>query len=190
MLSVCLMLLETEEDRKKFSEVYEREHKGLLKYAMSKLNNIEDAEDAVSEAFIRFAENYHKYSLISCSDFHKFLVIILRNIIINLYNKVDRSFTVDYESEEKIFLAESLKRYEEYGGPEKYSIDKETMGEMLKILNRLSPVLRDTFLCKHYVGLDIDKIAKIYGVSYKTIESRLYRATVEIRKAVKADEDE
>ena len=192
MLSVCLMLLETEEDRKKFSEVYEREHKGLLKYAMSKLNNIEDAEDAVSEAFLRLADKFQNYSSLSCSDFHKLIVTIVRNIILDMFKKGGKKIgaVISIEDAAEEFEAEAIRQYEEIGGLEEHAIQNEKLILMLRELDILSPILRDTFLLKHYVGFDAEMIAKKQGVSVRTVESRLYRATTQIRRSVNTYEDE
>ena len=55
-----LTLLDTEEEKKKFIELYDT-YKDLLYWiAFSKVNNIEDAEDCVQETFFYVAKNFNK----------------------------------------------------------------------------------------------------------------------------------
>ncbi|MCI8627235.1 MAG: hypothetical protein HFI40_13350 [Lachnospiraceae bacterium] len=49
MLSVCLVILESPKEKKKFEEIYIQEVEGLLKYAKSRIEGVSIfvAEDAV-----------------------------------------------------------------------------------------------------------------------------------------------
>lgn len=54
---IYLQLIETEEDKSKFVAIYQ-EYRGLMFHiAYSRLNNTEDAEDAVHHVFVKIAEN-------------------------------------------------------------------------------------------------------------------------------------
>ena len=54
MLSVCLVILESPKEKKKFEEIYIQEVEGLLKYAKSRIEGISVfvAEDAVGGKFL------------------------------------------------------------------------------------------------------------------------------------------
>jgi len=57
---IYLQMIESEDDKVKFEEIY-RKYKSLMFYAANKiLHNEQDAEDAVHMAFIKIAENIKK----------------------------------------------------------------------------------------------------------------------------------
>ena len=53
MLSYFLSVLESNEDRRVFAEIYEKYHTKMEKTAIYILKNQEDAEDAMQNAFMR-----------------------------------------------------------------------------------------------------------------------------------------
>lgn len=59
---IYLQMLESEEDRTKFAQIYEK-YRGLMMHVAKKfLNNHFDAEDAVHQSFLAVIENIHKVS--------------------------------------------------------------------------------------------------------------------------------
>ena len=62
---IYLQIIETEEERSKFEQLYEA-YRGLLyRVAFARLRNAQDAEDAVSYAFVKIAENIKKIEPVS-----------------------------------------------------------------------------------------------------------------------------
>lgn len=55
---VYLQIIETQNDREKFEEIYTAYRKLMLYVANEVLKNDQDAEDAVHEAFISVAKNF------------------------------------------------------------------------------------------------------------------------------------
>ncbi len=55
MLQIYLSMLETDEERSEFQRLYETYSQQMIRIAISKVNNRNDAEDAVHEAFLRIA---------------------------------------------------------------------------------------------------------------------------------------
>jgi RNA polymerase sigma-70 factor (ECF subfamily) len=56
--------------------------------------------------------------------------------------------------------------------------------EFQEILKRLRPAHLQVLLMRYHVGLGVDEIAKVLGQSYKSTESLLSRARMELRKAL------
>ena len=139
MLIDCLLVLNSEEEKKQFTEIYEREYIILIKFAINKLGNSNDAEDAVSEGFLRFAKNFQKYSQKSCSEIHALLVTIVRNIIIDHYRVSDRMvYRGDGPEKDEAFLDEVAFRYDEADNPEKQYITKEATKRMITAIDALT----------------------------------------------------
>ena len=63
---IYLQMIETDEDRQKFIQLYET-YRGLMFYVANRiLHNTEDAEDAVHQAFLSIIENLDKISMVHC----------------------------------------------------------------------------------------------------------------------------
>ena len=147
MLIDCLQVLNTEEEKKLFTEIYEKEHALLLKYALHKLGNQTDAEDAVAEAFLRLAKNFQKYSQKTCSELHKILVIIVRNIIIDKYRVSDRMVCTDEGDKNfEAFFDRRSQIRDLSGNPEEKMISLESAKKLLAAIDTLSPELKQVFL--------------------------------------------
>ncbi len=66
------------------------------------LNNSEDSKDVVHQAFIIIADNFKKIKSIPCPELKPYIVIIVRNVSINMYNRNKRKaeHNVDIENYE------------------------------------------------------------------------------------------
>ena len=71
----------------KFDFVYERYKKLMLSKAYDILHDYDLAQDAVSEAFIRVYKNRHKLDDLESGRTAAFLVMIVKNVSITMYNK-------------------------------------------------------------------------------------------------------
>lgn len=56
--------------------------------------------------------------------------------------------------------------------------------EFQEILKKLRPAHLQVLLMRYHVGLGVDEIAKVLGQSYKSTESLLSRARMDLRKAL------
>jgi len=56
--------------------------------------------------------------------------------------------------------------------------------EFQEVLKKLRPAHLQVLLMRYHVGLGVDEIAKVLGQSYKSTESLLSRARMELRKAL------
>lgn len=64
-------------DAKKFAQMYEEIYKDLYRYALYRMKNVQDAEDAVSESVLAAYENIHK--LKKDAAFKSWMFTILAN---------------------------------------------------------------------------------------------------------------
>ena len=60
-LTIYLSMLDTEQERKKMTDIYEEYKYALLHYAMKIMRNQDMAEDAVHNAFISIIQKKQKY---------------------------------------------------------------------------------------------------------------------------------
>jgi RNA polymerase sigma-70 factor (ECF subfamily) len=87
MLGICLSLIDDEDSKHRFEQLYYKYRQRMYAVAYAILNNPHDAEDAVQTAFLSAANNFKKISSFSCQEIEAYFVIIIRNHSINTYRK-------------------------------------------------------------------------------------------------------
>ena len=87
MMMIYLSVIETDEDRNKFKEIYEEYRQSLYLEALSIVKNPEDAEDIVEDTFLKVADNFTEISQKNRQKMRAYIVIINRNNAIDRYNK-------------------------------------------------------------------------------------------------------
>ena len=118
---IYLQMIESDEDKSKFEQLYIM-YKGLMFHvAMKILKNEFDAEDAVHQAFLSLIENLKKISDVKCPKTRAYIVIITeRKILENVngspssnWDVNDSQFVYDlyngvYDSFEKVSIKQFL----------------------------------------------------------------------------------
>ena len=90
MLSFYLSILETEEEKDRFEQLYRMFKQDMYAIAYDILKNKEDAEDVVHQSFIAIADNFKKVNEIPCQEIKSYVVVISKNNALNLYKKNKR----------------------------------------------------------------------------------------------------
>lgn len=164
MLSLYLTLIDSEEDKKKFVQFYEA-YRGLMHYTANRI--LQDdfaAEDAVQEAFLRIAKNFHKVGDVFCPETKKFAVIICRNVSLTMAKK--NAETVSTEGiEEKL---DSVDLKDETFERLEYRLVVEAV---LSLPERYRNVL---YLHLVY-GYELKEVANLLGISVDAARKRFQR---------------
>ena len=87
MLITLLAMLDSEEDRRILSALYEENHDRMEQTAIRILNDPRDAEDAVQNAFIKVIGSYEKIFEIPREEIPFWLVCIVKNEAISMYGE-------------------------------------------------------------------------------------------------------
>lgn len=87
MLSGLLAIIDDNEDKQRFEELYYKYRQLMYSVAMNILHNEQSAEEAVQEAFINIAKNFSKVKEINCNQTKGYVVIIVRNVCFNILRK-------------------------------------------------------------------------------------------------------
>jgi len=172
------MMLSNEDDKNKIIKIYE-EYRSLMFYiAKSILKEHAQAEDAVSESFVKLIHNLHKIDEISSPKTKSFISLIVKNTALNIYNKnayVDLSVDLSPESEFENIVDNAPQIVDEI-------ISKDGYEDLVDIINSLPSVLRDVAVLSFLHDLNNKEIAKITGIGYDTIRKRGLRAKNSIKK--------
>lgn len=116
MLPIYLAMLDSEEEKSKFESLYLTYRKLMFHVANGILNDEGLAEDAVHQAFLKILENFDKVGEISCHKTRSYVVIIVRNAAINMYNSRKRHFAVPIEEAAFCAAEEKLERTDDLDG--------------------------------------------------------------------------
>ena len=162
---VYLQLLQTEDDREKFSVIYST-YKGLMYHvAFEILQNEQDAEDAVGNAFVKVCENFEKIGEPVCPQTKSFLVMVTESRAIDIYRRKNRFEMVSFE-DAMIGV----------------SYDLEEMDELVSCLAVLPARHREVMILKYRHNMESKEIGKLLGLSADNVRQIEKRATDKLKE--------
>ena len=180
LLTIYLSMLDTEQERQKMTDLYEEHKYALLHYAMKIMKNQGMAEDAVHNAFISVIEKKEKYLELSCRDFRRSAVIIVRNKCIDILRKQKPFANISME-ELEIFLELDEKSVEEQV---LLSSDYELIR---KYINSIDEISKQVILMKYILNMSYKEIGEKLGTTPKHVDTRIMRAKAKVRKLIEKD---
>ena len=92
---ILLLTFDTEEEKEKFSVIYEEHAEFMLKIACHILQNTHDAEDAVADAFLYIADHLDKIDLSDRQKTKSYLAIITKHKAIDLIRRNKKEVPTD-----------------------------------------------------------------------------------------------
>ena len=148
MLFIYLQMIETDEDKSKFEEIY-KEYKGLMFHvAYERMHHVQDAEDAVHHAFVKIAENIKKIDPVSPKT-KQLVVTIVDNRVTDVFRVRGRHPEEVYE--DALMNKLSTQEFEE--------------DFLTECILKLPDQQRQVIWLKYHHGYDLREIAKMIGVS-------------------------
>ena len=177
----CLSLLETEEQKTKFTAIYDRNRDKMYHIAFRFLGQKEEAENAVHDAFMKLADYFGRYEHLSEKQMDGLCVTVVKNTAIDLLYRQKKTAALEPEEMEA--------QYWKRGGesicfPEEAAIEKEEAEIIRKLLEELPIIYHDILVLRYYYDFSVKETAKILGLSKRTAEMRLYRAKERLRKVL------
>ena len=164
MLALYLSVLETQEDKDLFEEIYLKYKGAMGQMAFGILHNKFDTEDAVNNAFLCIANNFSKIKTLSCQDLKSYLIIIIRNASFKIYNSNKKRSEYNESIEDKDI-----------------PIDVDFFSNMayetlIGIMNELPVIYRDILFLYYRDELSTKEIAKLLGISETAVYKRIERS--------------
>ena len=164
MLNLYLTLIDTDEDKIRFTKLYEQYRHLMFYIAKEILQDEHLSEDAVQEAFLRIAKNFHKVGEILCPETRNFTVIITRNVAINMVSRKHGDLDMDaYLDSASSELTEDV---------------FETVSNklLMECILKLPETYRDPLYLYHLYGYTFNEISNLLSVSVETAKKRAQRA--------------
>ncbi len=166
MLAFYLSLLETKEEQDKFTQLYEKYKKLLMKKAMDRLNDSHLAQDALQETFIKIVLHIDSIGEVDCHKTANYVVTILENTITDMYRK------------NKHEPKDSFDELTSVAADEIDLLDRLLTEDIAGMISELPEKYRVVMELRVYYEMELKQIADVLGISYATVRKRLERARV------------
>lgn len=170
---IYLMMIDTEEDKRKFVILYEKYRCLMMKVAYDVLHDNYLAEDSVHEAFLKVSQNMDKIGGVDAMETKRYLITVTKNATIDIYRK--RSTRMKRE-----ILLDELG---ENDMPLTY-METDVDNRVLDIIKKLPVKYRDVFLLKYSSKMENREIAELLRISEGNVRQRLSRGKEMIQEAI------
>ena len=155
-------------DRRTLLLFYRRYAPKLSRYIAGKVNNPADAEEILQDTLYAFLDAIRDFQ--GKSNIQTFLFSICQHKVIDYYRKKKLKHAVFSQMPHLTAIVSQL------SGPEE-QLDAVLVKEKIHaVLGRLLPRHRQILLLKYLDGLSVSEIAKRLTLSFKSVESQLFRA--------------
>ena len=160
--------------KKAIERFYKKYSARLLNFILSHVESFADAEEILQDTFVSALDSLPLFSY--KSSLFTWLCGIAKHEIADFYRK----------KKIKTILFSHLPFLEELAtqalGPEEKLIRKELKREIKAVFKKLSEGYRQVLRLKYQEGYTVSQIAQKLGLSFKAVESRLFRARLAFQK--------
>lgn len=162
---IYLSLLDTEEQKSKFEQIYNYYRHTMFYVAKSILKDDYLSEDAVHNAFIKIAKNMDNISEVNSNRTKGYVVIIVRNISLNMLKKQKNIVDIDD-------FGENTK--------DDFSLEDDVLSKLsfdfiVEEIMSLPIIYKDVLYLTYVEDLKTQEISKLINVSNETVKKRLQR---------------
>jgi RNA polymerase sigma-70 factor (ECF subfamily) len=168
-----------------FGELVCRYQDRLFNTVYRLLDNAEDAQDVVQEAFLNAYQSLNSFK--GDSQFYTWLYRIAFNTAISLKRKQRVVLSLHNPREDGADVEPH--DASEFSQPEHALQRAEEERRIQQALNRLSPEHRAVLIMKDMEGQKYETMAEVLQVPIGTIRSRLHRARLELRELLRQVEE-
>ena len=161
-------------DKNAYRELFEIYYKRVYNLAFNIMNNREDAEEVLQEAFVKAYLALPNFK--GDSSFYTWLYRIVRNMAIDVKRKSFRRVNSDFELDENRFSSEDISTSSYIGQPDKILENKQALSIVQKALANIKEEQRLILVLREIDGFSYEEISKITGLASGTVMSRLFYA--------------
>ncbi len=162
---IYLSLLDTNEEKTKFEKLYNTYRYTMLYTANSILQDMGLAEDAVHDAFMRIARNFHKVGEVDSPATKGFVVVIVKNVALTMV-----------KSNNPELIAEDDKIFTNISDAQKDSpIDKISYETIVNQIIALPDIYKEVIYLRFVNELAIKDISRILQLPVDTVKKRIQR---------------
>lgn len=169
MIGLFLNLLDTQSEKDKFANLYDK-YKNLLYWiSYGKTKSSQDAEERVQETFFYVAKHFEKIGDVNSSKTKGYLATIVTGFSIDIYNKSTEFNHIDIDDNN---MTQNLSYFDNI----------ETFELSCAIENVLSEEEKIYVYLKYVYGYKSTEIAEIYNVTDISVRKKIERAKAKLKK--------
>lgn len=155
---VYLQLIDDPEEQSRFEQLYDTYRSLMFHKANEILGNVQDAEDAVHEAFLAIAKNFDRVSTSDHRETASFTVKIVTNKAIDIYRRKKKHPTTEYT--------------DALSGE---TVELEVDDDIARVLLKLPVRYRNFILLKYekgYSNSDLSKLLQLTPAGVRKLDQR------------------
>lgn len=160
MLMMYLSMVDTQEEKSKFEELYYQYRKLMFVCANNILENELLAEDAVHDAFIKLTGQLTKVSEVKSNRTKRLVIVIVENAAKDIYRKEKYREHISWEKME---------------GYESGQCNSEMFTETEQAIMALPLTYKHVFQLKYICGYSNAEISSILGITQSAVRKRISR---------------
>lgn len=176
-----IFVIKDTNDKIKVERLYLEHKDRLFGVAYSILHDKSLAENAVHDTFVRIIEYLHKVDESNASKTITFLVIICKNIAINIYNSNKKSLKYEILDDEIDCMCS------DNDNPLDIFITNESVRIIIDSMKQLKSIYQDVLLLKYDSHFNNEEIAHLLQISQATVRKRLERGKRMLIKFMEKD---
>ena len=180
-----LLAISDESDHPKIKYIYDNFHEGMMRFAAARFqsagreNYLFDAEDAVQSAFLKITRYIDRIDFsVDKNQLQAYVFSILTNEIFNILKENSKKF-------EKL---EEFRQKDEYNFIKELEI-KENYAKIVNAIAALDEIYSTTLALVYLQEMPVKDVAKMMGISPKTVYTRLERGKKLLLNSVKGEID-
>mgnify|MGYP000901804198 FL=1 len=174
---IYLNLIDTEEEKSKFEQIYNNYRQCMFYAAKSILKDDHLSEDAVHNAFINIAKSMDNISEVNSIRTKGYVVVIVRNISLNMLKKQNKTVAID-DFEEN--TADDL-------SPEDEVLSKLSFDFIVGEIANLPVIYKDVLYLSSVEGLRTKEISELINIDHETVKKRLQRGRKKLLESLKKE---
>jgi len=182
LLAIYLAMLETDEERSKLTEIYEKHRRECLYVAMNITHSRELAEEVVHQVFLKTIEKRDIILTLPRDKTRSRIVNITRNTAINLIKRESRRIPTPVEDLPEQYLEDEFDLTQ-------MIIDDEARAFLRQCIHRLPKNYQVVLQLRYTHELSYNHIAAFLNEPQGTIAMRLQRAKAALRELLLKDGD-
>lgn len=176
MVSGALAILKSEAQRNEMSVFYEKNKNRLLSIALKILQNEEEAEDSVQDAFLKIADKPDTFFSLDDTKRIVYFCAVVKNASVDKYNKRKKVQTEP--------LTDDLVYQNDTELLENTLFNNISHKELIEFIRSLPKLQQNVLVMTRLSKLSISETAQQLNVSEKVVNQRLYLARKAIKKFI------
>lgn len=174
MLIYYLQMIESEEDKTKFEQIYINYNRLMFYIAKDILKNEEDAWDAVHNSFLSIVDKMDRIHDTKCNETKAFLMIIVKNKAIDIYRRKNKIQFVELVENDDYYCIADPEIPEDC----EYSV-----------LSKLKPFVRDVLILKYGYEYSNDEVAQMLNSTPEAVRKAAWRARKKLKEMVEEKDE-